>query len=455
MLIPLVPGFVIWRLTRKSPSESNKFQPKDAYLSVAFSWIIISFYSALPYFFHSDTSLSFIDALFESVSGLTTTGSTIIDSLESIPSSLLFWRAFTQWLGGMGIIVLTLAILPLIGVGGLQIYFAESPGPLQEKISPRLSQTAKTLWSMYIIFTILIFILLYASGMTVFEAVVHSFTSISSAGFSTEDESLRAFKDISLVYYVMIFSMLIAGTSFHLHYHALTGKISSYFKNSEFLLFISLIIICSILIFINVPGEFWVIKAENNQLKIDYLAKMRDIVFQVVSIITSTGYVSSDYDQWPDFSRLVFILLMFCGGCGNSTAGGIKIIRTMVLFKYLFHQIRKIIHPNQIFVMKIGKRVIDKAVVDSILGFLSILLAMLFLSTLLLTFLGHELLTSFTASLSTLNNIGPALMHAGPTETFSFFCPFSKGILIFNMLAGRLELLAIIILFYPGTWRRL
>lgn len=415
---------------------------KDGFAIVTFSWLSLGLLGALPYYY-SGYIPGFVDALFESMSGFTTTGSTILPDIEILPRSLLFWRALTQWLGGMGIIVLTLAILPLLGIGGMQLFQAEVPGPTKDKLAPRVQDTARILWSVYLGMTLSQTVLLMLGGVDFFNALTHSFTTLATGGFSNFNASIAHYQSpyIQLVFTLF---MLLAGVSFSLHFLVLRQNVFSYWKNEEFRFYLSLILIAVILVFIA------------NGLADAYTHAGRgllDAAFQVVSLMTTTGYGTADFDAWPSFSRVLLVSLMFVGGCAGSTGGGIKVVRFLLFFKYARSQLHKIVHPRQIETIKLGRTKVPQEVMIAILSFFAIYLAVFVVASLIVTALGVDIITGPSAVIATLNNIGPGLALVGPTQNFGHLPVLAKLVLIFCMLAGRLELYTVAILLTPGYWK--
>lgn len=415
---------------------------KDGFAIVALSWIVLALLGSLPYIIPGNI-VSFVDAFFESMSGFTTTGSTILNDIEILPKSLLFWRSMTHWLGGMGIILLTLAILPLLGIGGMQLFQAEVPGPTKDKLSPRIQDTARILWSVYLLMTVVETVLLMAGGINFFDALTHSFGTLATGGFSNYNASVGQFSSTYVQIVVMLF-MFLAGCNFSLHFMALRGSISSYWKNEEFRFYLLLVLssICAIAII----NDF-------NHIYGSFGRNLRDSSFQVISILTTTGFGTADFDTWPPFCRVLLVALMFVGGCAGSTGGGIKVVRFLLFFKYARLQLHKLVHPNQIETIKLGKVKVPQEIMISILGFFAIYLAVFLAASLLVTMLGVDIITGPTAVIATLNNIGPGLHLVGPTQNFAHLPSSAKLILIFCMLAGRLELYTIAILLTPGYWK--
>ena len=415
---------------------------KDGFAIVTFSWLALAVLGALPYIF-SGAVPSFVDALFESMSGFTTTGSTIISDIEILPKSLLFWRTMTHWLGGMGIIVLTLAILPLLGIGGMQLFQAEVPGPTKDRLAPRIQDTARILWSVYLLMTMIETGLLMVGGVDFFNAITHSFATLATGGFSNFNNSLGHYQSTYLQSVVILF-MFLAGANFSLHFMALRGNISAYWKNEEFRFYTAIILLAAFAIVIAnyVAGTY-----------VEHGRNLRDVLFQVVSIMTTTGFGTADFDTWPPFCRILLVSLMFIGGCAGSTGGGIKVVRFLLFFKYARLQLHKLVHPRQVETIKLGNTKVPQDVMIAILSFFAIYLAVFIIASLIVTALGVDIITGPTAVIATLNNIGPGLHLVGPTRNFGHLPSLAKLVLVFCMLAGRLELYTVAILLTPGYWR--
>ncbi len=414
---------------------------REGFAVVVFSWCAAGIFGALPYVFSG--ALGFVDALFESISGFTTTGSTVFSSLEHLPRSLHFWRAFTQWLGGMGIIVLSLAILPLLGIGGMQLYQAEMPGPTKDKLAPRIQDTARILWGVYVFFTLLEVLLLMAGGVTLYEAFCHAFTTLATGGFSTRTASVAGFESAYVDYVITVF-MFLAGVNFTLHYRFLKGDLGAYFKNEEFRFYfwVGLIGVAICLVF-NFSAKVYLSWADN----------LRYSLFQVWSIMTTTGYGTADFDLWPPVCRLLLLSLMFFGGMAGSTGGGIKQVRLLIFFKFIRLQFRKLIHPRAVEIIRYDELKVPQDVTQAILGFMA-LYALVFLgASLLVASQGIDILTATSAVAATLNNIGPGLEAVGPTKNFGWLPTSSKLILTLCMLAGRLELYTVAVLFTRDYWK--
>ena len=442
-VISMLSGFITFKLLIP---ESNELTHKDGFFIVSGGWLLFSFIGALPFYF-SKYFHTFADAFFESVSGFTTTGSTILTNIESVAPSLLFWRSLIQWLGGMGIIVLTIAILPFLEIGGMQMYQAEVPGPTKDKLTPRIEDTAKLLWIVYFIFTVAEIILLKLGGMSLYDSVCHAFTTMATGGFSTKNASIAAFHS-SYIDYVITFFMFCAGINFSLHYQLLFKRnISNFIKNSEAKFYIFINVVATLIL------TFSLLINKNYHTFTD---AFRYAVFQAVSIVTTTGYGTADYEKWSYMCQFLIILLMLIGGCAGSTGGGIKHIRIFIYLKYTFNQIFKIIHPNSVKQLKIEGKVLENKIVSSIISFIGLyFLVFMFAALFLLMVGGEDIVTTTSAVISTLSNIGPGLGNVGPVDNFSGFTESGKIILSICMIIGRLEFYTVLVLLVPDFWKNI
>lgn len=447
MLICILIGVPIWLFTRKSRSLTNK----DGFVVVTFTWIFAAIIGAIP-FYLSGMIPNFTDAFFESMSGVTTTGASIIGSsvtlphlpngIESLPHATLYWRSFIQWIGGMGIIVFYIAILPLLGVGGVRLFKAEVPGPVADKIRPRVRETAKILWMVYLGITGAEIIMLSISGMSWFDSVCHSFTTMPTGGFSTKNASIAAY-DNAFIQYIIIFFMFVAGINFTLHFRALTGNAKSFFKDKEFLTYFGIILIVTILIFSSISSG-------NNSWSEH---QFRDSLFQTVSILTTTGFGSADYELWSYFAQFMLLILMFVGGMGGSTGGGMKIVRCMLLVKYAAKETRRMLHLKAIIPIRIGDKFISEDVIKNTLGFFLFYISIFALTTLILTTMNIDIESAIGASASAIGNIGPGLGAFGPTDNYALLPAFGKWMLTFCMLLGRLEIFTVMVIFSRTFWK--
>ncbi|MCB9641118.1 MAG: TrkH family potassium uptake protein [Myxococcales bacterium] len=427
---------------------------REAFLIVSLGWLIAAAAAALPYWFYGMLAPQgakyfpdFTAAYFESMSGLTTTGSTILPSIEDLPKSLLLWRSLTHWLGGMGIILLGIAILPFLGIGGMQLYRAEVPGPTADKLSPRIAETAKSLWIIYIMLTAVETLFLMFGGMSLFDAVCHSFATVATGGFSTRNISVEAYRSVYIEVVITVF-MALAGMNFALHFFALRGELKKVWKNEEFRFYAFVIALWSVMI-------AWSLQAKGAYKS--FWEGLRYSSFQVVSLLTSTGFSSCDFDVWrkhSSFAVFWVVLLMFIGGCAGSTGGGIKCVRIWLLMKAAYRELVRLIHPRMVKPVKIDGRAVPEEVLSSVAGFFALFLFVMGVSTLALTWYGMNLLSAFTAVAACIGNIGPGFDAVGPYQNFGFMPIGAKWILIFCMLLGRLELYTVLILFVPQFWRK-
>lgn len=440
-------GIPVWLFTRKSRSLNNK----DGFVIVTLSWLLVALAGAMP-FYLSGAIPNFTDAWFESMSGVTTTGATIIgnpntlphlpNGIESLTHGVLYWRSFIQWIGGMGIIVFTIAILPLLGVGGVQLFKAEVPGPVADKIRPRVKETAKILWMVYVGLTAAEAILLSISGMSWFDAICHAFTTLPTGGFSTQNASIAAYANPA-IHYIIILFMFIAGVNFSLHFRSLTGNIKICFKDPEFLAYIGITFAATLFIFLNIAS------AQGEWTHDNFLSSL----FQSVSILTTTGYGSADYEIWPFFSQYLILILMFIGAMGGSTGGGMKVARIILLVKYAATETRRMLHSRAIIPIRIGDRYIGEDVVRNTLGFFLFYMSIFGVTALILTTLNLDIESAIGAAASAIGNIGPGLGAFGPTDNYALLHPMGKWMLTFCMLLGRLEIFTIMVLFSRTFWK--
>jgi len=440
IILSLSVSLVLFLYVKKN--KKNSMSSRDGFLFVTMSWIIASLIGALPYYF-SNSIPTMAEAYFETMSGFTTTGASILTNIEGLPKSMLFWRALTHWLGGMGIVVLTVAILPLLGIGGLQLIKAEAPGPTVDKITPRITETAKLLWYIYLGYTVLETILLMLAGMNLFDATTHTFATLATGGFSTKNGSVGQFNSAYIDGIITTF-MVLAGINFTLHFRILTGRFKYLFRDTEVKVYLAIFFIASLIITFTTFGTVYSTLSE----------AFRYSSFQVASIITTTGFATADYLKWPPISQAIIFLLMFIGGSSGSTGGGIKVIRIITLFKQGFHEMKYLLHPRGIFTLKISNTPVKKDIVYAISGFFFLYIIMLLIVTIVVTASGIDIFTSFTTALATVGNIGPGFANVGPSENYSFFSPAIKWFLSFAMLVGRLELYTVLVLFTPMFWRR-
>ena len=438
--VTLGSGLVLYFLFRRAKGEIMSH--REGMGVVAIGWTAAGLFGALP-FYWGGVFGSFADAFFESVSGFTTTGASVLTHIEMIPRGLLFWRSLTHWLGGMGIIVLSLAILPILGIGGMQLYKAEVPGPVPDKLKPRIRDTAMVLWKVYVLFSAAETLLLMLGGMDLFEALCHTFGTMATGGFSTSDASIGAYHS-PYIDTVVIFFMLFAGINFSLHYQCLKGTPAAFWRNSEFRFFVSVVAIFCLTVTFNIYHSVYE----------TLLQAIRFGVFQVVSIITTTGYVTADYETWPPLSQSILLFCMFLGACAGSTGGGMKCLRIMLLLKHSYKQIFCLIHPHAVTQVKLGGRPVSDEVLHSIWGYFMLYLGLFILCSFLLAAMGVDVVTSFAAVAATIGNIGPGLGSVGPMDNYAHIPVLGKWVLILCMLLGRLEIYTVLILFVPEFWRK-
>ena len=439
-------GSLLWLLLsvrRRAPNSNKSLVPRDALLFVSFSWFFVSFLSALPFVLSGEIP-HFIDAFFETISGYTTTGASILSNIEGLSKGLLFWRAMTHWLGGMGFIVLTIALFPLLGISGVQLMRAEAPGPDLDKVTYRINDTAKILWLIYTIMTLLEILLLWFGGMTWFDAVTHSFATMATGGYSIKNASVGAYDSPYIQWIITVF-MILAGCNFMMFYYAFIRKTYKIFTNTELKVYLGLIIFFSLAIAL-------LLKLQHQPDK-NFAASLLDATFQVVSILTTTGFVTVDYDIWPESAKVLLFLLMFVGGCAGSTAGGVKVIRVICLIKKGILELRYMLKPRGFFRIVIDGQSMSSLVIAAIFGFLIWYIFLLLITTVVLAFFGSDLFTSFSGSLAILGNIGPGFAGLGPTMNYSSLHPFVKIFLSVIMVIGRLEIYTVLAIFMPRFWR--
>ncbi len=421
--------------------KENYMSTRDGFLFVTLSWVFASLIGALP-FYLSGKIPAFTDAFFETISGFSTTGASILTDIESLPRSLLFWRSLTHWLGGMGIVVLTVAVLPLLGIGGLQLIKAEAPGPTVDKITPRIKETAKILWLIYAGFTVAQTILLMLGGMDLFDSLTHTFGTLATGGFSTKNTSVTHFNS-AYIDGVITFFMVMAGINFTLHFRLLTGRYEYLIRDTEFKSYLFIFFAATILMTHNLYGNFYGSLGES----------LRYASFQAAAILTTTGFASADFEQWPYFSRIILFMLMFVGGCSGSTGGGIKVIRLVTLLKQGYTEMKYLLHPRALFSLWISGEPVKRNIISAISGFFFLYIFMLLLVSFVVASSGEDILTSFCTALATVGNIGPGFGKIGPAENYAFYPAYVKWFLSFAMLTGRLELYTVLIIFMPRFWK--
>lgn len=424
------------------PRKNIQLNHRDGIAVVTLGWITAGLAGTLPYIF-SGAIPDFTNAYFEAISGFTTTGASILTDIECLPEGILLWRSQTQWLGGMGIIVLSIAILPFLGVGGMQLYKAEIPSPVVDKLKPRISETAKTLWKVYLSITILEVIMLVAGGMSFFDSLCHAFCTLPTGGFSTKNTSIAHYNS-SYFDGVFILFMLLAGINFSLHYRMLRGDLTIFGKDTECRVFLFVVSFLTLIIALDIYGTVY-----------DSLSTaFRYAAFQVSSIITTTGFVTADYEKWPALSQLILFICMFLGAMAGSTGGGIKIMRVMLLIKHAYQQVFRIIHPHAVTTVKLGKNPVSQDIISSIWGFFILYLVLFVTASLIMAYLGLDMVSAFSSVAASIGNIGPGLGEVGPVKNYLLIPEAGKWVLISCMLLGRLEIYTVIVLVTPEFWRK-
>jgi len=437
-LISFVAGLTLY----KKCQSKRELSVREGFAIVTFGWSFYALFGALP-FLLSGAIPSPVDAIFETMSGFTTTGSTILTEIEGLPESILFWRALTHWLGGMGIIVLSLAILPMLGVGGMQLFKAEVPGPTADRLKPRIQDTAKLLWGVYVLLTIAEVVLLMLGGMNFYEALCHAFATLATGGFSTRNASVGAYDSAYIDGVVTIF-MFLAGVNFALHYQALRGRLHEFWRNEEFRFYL----------FVTAGATGLIVLLNQGTVYDSFFQNLRYSSFQTVSILTTTGFGTADYETWPVLAQYLLVFLMFVGGCAGSTGGGMKVARMLLLFKHAQVQLYRLIHPRAVRLVKLGGVPVDREVMQSILGFFAFFMGIFVIASFLMAASGLDLTSAGAAVIATLSNIGPGLGSVGPVDNFAHVSAFGKIVLTLCMLMGRLELFTVLVLFFPSFWRK-
>ncbi|MGR3176571.1 MAG: TrkH family potassium uptake protein [Candidatus Anammoxibacter sp.] len=454
-LLPIIAaGIIGFTMRFFTKDDTSSLGVREGFGIVTFGWLSCALFGAIPYWY-SGLCPSFSNAYFESMSGFTTTGSTIFSNVEILPRSILFWRSLSQWLGGMGIIVFFVAFLPALKVGGYQLFSAEAPGPKTDKIKPRIAEAAKLLWYIYLSLTGLLIIFLLAGGMDTFDTICHAFSTVSTGGFSTKNASIAAFNSLYIEIVIMVF-MFFSACNFVIHYQCVRGKIRKIINNSELRFFVYLLIgvvlIVTLFIFFAEPSSFNA-KVKDKEYH-TFLGSLRYVSFQVISLCTTTGYCSADFDRWPDFCRFMLVLLMLVGGCAGSTSGGMKNIRIILLVKYSLRELGHLIRPRVVKHVKIDKVSIDEGVIKNTLGFFCSYVGIFIVCFFILISLKMEVITAFSAVIASIGNIGPGLAGVGAVENYADIPVLGKWVLIFCMLVGRLEIFSILVMFLSVTWKR-
>jgi len=454
--VTILVGFLLQFSTKGFKKEVKK---REGYIVVTLGWILMSLSGTLPYIF-TEEIISFTDAFFETISGYTTTGASILNDIESLPKGLLFWRSTTHWIGGMGIIVLTIAVLPLLGIGGMQLFAAEAPGPSADKLHPRITDTAKRLWYIYFGLTVTEALLLKLAGMGMFDAANHAMSTLSTGGFSTKNASIAHWNGQPLIQYIIVFFMFLAGVNFVLSYFAFKGKFKKIFKDEEFLTYffnlIAITIIVAFIVYFNadvskIPTETQLIAHPMVNGEIE--SAFRHGLFQVVAIITTTGFVTADFTTWTPFLTILFFILMFFGASAGSTAGGVKFVRHIIMIKNGYLEFKKSLHPNAIIPVRFNKKTISENIVFNIMAFIVLYLIVFAIGSLGFGILGLDYMTAVGGSASSLGNVGPAFGLIGPVHNYDILPNAGKWWSAFLMLLGRLELFTVLILFTPYFWK--
>lgn len=436
-LICMVIGFPFWYFIPKG----ENIKKREGYLIVALGWLTMVTFGTLPYLI-SGVIPSLTDAIFETVSGMTTTGASILTDIEATPEGILYWRSLTQWIGGMGIIVLTVAIFPLLGIGGIELFVAEAPGPTSDKLHPRIQETAKRLWLIYVGLTGLLGIILFCLGMSFYDAVNHALTTMATGGFSTKNASMAYFS-MPAIQYVVVFFMFLAGTNYTVIYYGLKGQLGKVWASDEFKAYASLVLVLALIVTLGVYYS----------VDLPFEQAFRDSIFQIVSLITTTGFVSADYTSWNPGLTMLFFILLFVGASAGSTSGGIKLIRHLVFFKNSYLEFKRILHPRALVPLKINGQVVRGRIITHIIIFLLLYLFLFVFGSIIVSIMGLDFTTAIGAVATSLGNVGPGIGKVGPVDNFAWLSDEIKWFLSILMLMGRLELFTILVLFSPFFWK--
>ena len=450
-LATLILGAIGMYFTKDHSKEMNK---REGYIVVSFGWVIMTLSGTLPYLF-TDSIPSFTNAFFETISGYTTTGATILNDIEVVPKGVLFWRSLTHWIGGMGIIVLAIAILPLLGIGGMQLFAAEAPGPSTDKLHPRITDTAKRLWLIYFGYTAAETLFLQLAGMSFFDAINHSMSTLSTGGFSTKNASVAYWNNEPIIQYIIILFMFLAGTNFVLSYFAFKGKVQKIIRDEEFKLYFKFIIIFSLIaaLIIYFKADPSLSTVSHPMVWGEAESALRHALFQVLTVVTTTGFISADYTMWTPFLVVFFFGLMFLGGSAGSTSGGVKVVRHLLMIKNGFLEFKRTLHPNAIIPVRYNTKAISGDIVFNILAFFILYMLSFIIGALVFSMFDLDFQSSVGLSASSLGNIGPALGLYGPVNNYESLPVLAKWWSSFLMLIGRLELFTVLILFTPFFWR--
>jgi trk system potassium uptake protein TrkH len=449
-LVTIISGSLLMFTTKDHKKEIKK---REGYIVVTFGWIFMSLSGMFPYLF-TKTIPTFTNAFFETMSGYTTTGATILEKIEGLPEGILFWRSMTHWIGGMGIIVLAIAILPLLGIGGMQLFAAEAPGPSADKLHPRITDTAKRLWFIYVGYTVAETILLKLAGMSFFDAINHAMCTLSTGGFSTKDASIAHWNGDPIIQYIIIFFMFLAGTNFVLSYFAFKGNIQKVIKDEEFRVYTILIIVFTLIATAVIYTQADVQLSDYHPMVWGELeSDFRHSLFQVIAVITTTGFVTASFTSWTTFLTIFFFGLMFLGGSAGSTSGGVKVVRHLLMIKNGLLEFKRILHPRAIIPVRYNNKSVSEQIVYNILGFFILYMLLFIIGALVLGFVGLDFESAIGGAASSLGNVGPALGDLNPLENYNKIPTFGKWWCAFLMLLGRLELFTVLILITPFFWR--
>ncbi|MBC8753443.1 TrkH family potassium uptake protein [Kordia sp. YSTF-M3] len=449
-LVTILVGSLLMLTTRDHKKEIKK---REGYIVVTFGWIFMSLSGMFPYLF-TKTIPSFTNAFFETMSGYTTTGATILEKIEGLPEGILFWRSMTHWIGGMGIIVLAIAILPLLGIGGMQLFAAEAPGPSADKLHPRITDTAKRLWLIYVGYTVAETILLNIAGMSFFDAINHALCTLSTGGFSTKDASIAHWNGQPIIQYIIILFMFLAGTNFVLSYFAFKGRVQKIIKDEEFKVYAILIGIFTIIATMIVYFQADVSQSAYHPMVWgEFESSFRHSLFQVIAVVTTTGFVTANFTSWTTFLTIFFFGLMFLGGSAGSTSGGVKVVRHLLMIKNGLLEFKRTLHPRAIIPVRYNNKSVSEHIVYNILGFFILYMLLFIIGALVLGFVGLDFESAIGGAASSLGNVGPALGDLNPLENYNKIPAFGKWWCAFLMLLGRLELFTVLILITPFFWR--
>jgi len=436
-LLVAILGVLMMTWSGKAPKQLSH---KDGFLIVALAWVVLSLLGSAP-FLTTGVAPSIVDALFESTSGLTTTGATILTGLDNLPRSILFWRSMQEWLGGMGIIVLAVAVMPLLGVGGMQLFRAETPGPVKDKLTSRVTETAKVLWFIYLGITVVTGFSLWLAGMSVFDAVNHAMTTVAIGGFSTHDASIGYYDSMWIRGLIVLF-MILAGINFTLHFVALRKGFSmtTYLRDEEFITYVKWLFVLIFLV-----GLVTLMSGDGT---------WDEVIFNTVAIATTTGFAVSDYGLWPQGATMLLLMAMFVGACAGSTGGGMKVVRVLLLFRQGMREVRRLIHPHAVIHVKMGKQSVEGSVVQAIWGFFVLYMVCFAVLAVLVAMTGVDMMTAISAAAASITNTGPGFGAVGPASTYADLPDMAKIVLMFGMVLGRLEIFTFFVLLIPEFWRK-